>query len=134
MGISDFKYRYKASDFDKVYLIVRSVSSLEKRKDEILNFAEILPVLSPGQDLFHKYLGWSKSGEWNTETFEKLYRPAFLSQISADTEALSWLQYFSKVSAVKNIALLCFCKDKDTCHRKIVGELIQARTGIVSIK
>ena len=131
MNIGDFKSRN--TPMDEVYLIIRSASVLEKRRDDILNIAKVLPVLSPSQDLFYRYLNWSRSGQWNIEVFENSYRPSFTSQINNDANAMAWLDYLAKVSDIKNVALLCFCKDVNTCHRKIVGEMIRRLGGHVEI-
>lgn len=115
------------AEFDKVYLIVRSISILEKRKDKILDSAEQLACLSPSKKLFFQYRDWVKEGNWNLDIFNDKYVPWFLRDISTDKEAQEWLDRLAAEEKDNKIALLCFCKDKALCHRTIIGKLLADR-------
>lgn len=114
--------------YDEVYLIVRSVKVLLKRKDPILKAASQMPELSPSESLFYDYRDWDKAGEWNEGKFEGEYRSRFEEQIRNDRYAQARLASLAeKSSKGKMIALLCFCKNEDLCHRKIIGEMLRER-------
>ena len=112
--------------YDKVYLIVRSIWPLIKSNHPILKVAEQVDALSPSPDLFLRYRRWVKEGTWGIEKFNSIYAPFFLEDIENSFFAQLALKNLISGSE-KEIALLCYCKDKDTCHRKLVGKLLQER-------
>lgn len=118
----------RASEYDKIYLIVRSIVSLERNKNSILQHSEQVVDLSPSRSLFYQYLNWQKTGCWNKDTFDTIYKPTFLSEIGNNPAAQLWIEYLCKEdSENKNIALLCFCQDENLCHRKIVGDILREK-------
>lgn len=118
----------RPADYDDVYLIVRSIASLERSKSRLLKEATHVPDLSPSKTLFYKYLDWKKAGEWGLEKFNNNYRPIFTNEIINNTVAQAWLDKIEIESkAGKRIALLCFCDDEATCHRLIIGEMLKNR-------
>lgn len=120
--------RCHTADYDEIYLIVRSIASLERSKSTLLKNATQLIELSPSKTLFYNYLNWDKSGIWNEDTFKKLYEPAFLEELNNNNIAQELLKTLEmKDKANKKIALLCFCSDENTCHRKTVGEILRNR-------
>lgn len=120
--------RCHVDEYDKIYLIVRSIASLEKNKSSILQHAEQVADLSPSKNLFYQYLNWQKSGCWNQRTFDDIYKPTFLNEIENNPAAQSWLDRICAENAEnKNIALLCFCPDENLCHRKIVGNILRSK-------
>lgn len=52
----------RPADYDDVYLIVRSIASLERSKSGLLKKATHVPDLSPSKSLFFKYLDWKRTG------------------------------------------------------------------------
>lgn len=120
--------RCRVSEYDKIYLIVRSTASLERNKSSILQHAEQVVDLSPSKSLFYQYLNWQKAGCWNEDTFETIYKPTFLSELENNSAAQMWLEHLCKEDAEnKNIALLCFCPNENLCHRKIVGDILRMK-------
>ena len=118
--------------YDEMYLIVRSIDTLVKRKHPILEKSQQLDCLSPSQSLFYRYLNWRKTGMWNTETFNLTYKPQFINELKANSLARETLiRLIDKCNTGKNIALLCFCKDVNLCHRKIVGEILKAHCDVL---
>lgn len=116
----------RSADYDDVYLIVRSIASLERSKSGLLKQATHVPDLSPSKALFFKYLDWRKTGDWNVEKFNSEYRPIFTNEIVNNTAAQMWLNKIETESkAGRKIALLCFCDDEATCHRSIIGEMLK---------
>lgn len=123
---------YKAEDYDDAYLIVRSISSLERRNSPILETAKQVTALSPNSQLFHDYLEWDKAGNWNESTFTSQYRPRFEEQIKNDPIAQQWLETLCEKSAAgRNIALMCFCSDENLCHRTIIADDLRQRGALV---
>lgn len=120
--------RWHKADYDRTFLIVRSIASLERAHSSLLSDAEHVPDLSPSRNLFWSYLGWKKQDCWNQETFDNVYKPVFLDEIKNNPAAGEWLDKIEQLDkAGKNIALLCFCADENLCHRVIIGEILQQR-------
>lgn len=118
----------RPADYDDVYLIVRSIASLERSKSGLLKKSTHVPDLSPSKSLFFKYLDWKRTGEWSLEKFNSEYRPIFTDEIINNTVAQAWLDKIEIESkAGRKIALLCFCDDESTCHRLIIGEMLKNR-------
>lgn len=122
MSIQDYSYNNK---YDSIFLVVRSLAALRRRGDPILSVAEHLPILSPDTSLFNDYLYWRSHNLWNNATFNTKYRRRFLEQLYSDETALADLvEIGSQSKSGKQIALLCYCKDVNLCHRKILGEVL----------
>lgn len=120
--------RCRPIEYDKVYLIVRSIASLERSKSGILQHAEQIADLSPSKSLFYQYLDWQRSSCWNQKTFDDIYKPTFLNELTANPNAQSWLEKLRcEDEAGLKIALLCFCPDENLCHRKIVGDILREK-------
>lgn len=115
-------------DYDNIYLIVRSIASLEKSKSSILTHATHVPELSPSRELFYRYLDWSKSGCWDQNKFDNEYKPTFLNELNNDPNAAAWLEKLAADDrAGKKIALLCFCPNENLCHRIIIGDILKEK-------
>lgn len=109
------------NEYDEIWAIVRSF----KNKPY---YIRQVPELSPSWDLFKKYLSLRDMGMWNKESFERYYRPYFVSQINADPWAQSALEtLIAKHNSGKKIALVCFCTDVNLCHRRIISEMLTER-------
>lgn len=107
-------------DYDEVWAIVRSANKLHANVKHV-------PVLSPSKELFWHYLDLAKTGRWNIGTFESDYRPVFMKEMESP-EAVAMLDHLVDLDrAGKNIALVCFCTDKNLCHRKLIAELLTQR-------
>ena len=108
------------TNYDVAYAIVRSMSK------PIIG-AQQLKCLSPDYNLFKTYLNLRDKGLWNKESFEKLYKPYFIQQIENDKLAQRVLEELAEQSKTKNILLLCYCKDKDLCHRSLIGNMLREK-------
>lgn len=114
------------ASYDKVYLIIRSTTSLTKTKSSILNCSTHVPDLSPSKQLFFQYLNWKRTNEWNHKVFDNYYKPAFLDELRNNANAKNWLTRIKTESdAGEKIALLCFCEDETLCHRFIIGKILR---------
>ena len=104
----------------KVWCIVRSLKFPPR-----LNHAEIIQVsdLSPSYNLFKTYLDLRNKGAWNQSSFDTIYRPQFLRELSENQNAMQLLNTLAKSD--ENILLLCFCENKNTCHRNIIAEKLR---------
>lgn len=104
--------------YDQVWAIVRSLKVPEKSLIHVLE-------LSPSPRLFEDYRRWLHEGEWNTQTFENLYKPCFLTQMATDPSAQSKLDELAALDAAgKSIALVCYCTDVNLCHRSLVAKIL----------
>ena len=116
MSISRVRY----AEFDEVWAIVRSMTH---PSDKIRQVAS----LSPDWNLFKKYLKLKEDGNWNANSFDSIYRPQFLSQMASDAEAQKALETLKSLDAQgKHIALVCFCPNKDLCHRSLIAQILQS--------
>lgn len=104
----------------KVWCIVHSLKFPPK-----LNHAEIMQVsdLSPSYDLFKRYLDLKDKGLWNQSSFDTIYKPQFLRELNENQNAMQLLNTLAKSN--ESILLLCFCEDKNTCHRSIIAEKLR---------
>lgn len=116
------------TNFDSVYAIVRSY------KRPIPGVAQ-LAVLSPKQELFWHYRKLANNGMWNQEAFDNDYAPRFLNSIVNNPEAIATLKSLKERSdRGERIQLLCYCSDYHTCHRSLIGEILQCNGVDVVIK
>lgn len=120
--------RWRMSEYDETFLIIRSTASLERHKSSVLRDTKHVPELSPSRELFWQQLDYQKTDNWNQETFDKIYKPAFIKEIENNPDADKRLDEITKLD--KNgskIALLCFCPNENLCHRVIIGEMLKQR-------
>lgn len=116
--VANFNDRRIRNDiWDEKWAIVRSY------KHPSTAFKQVA-VLSPSFDLFLKYRNMAEKHVWCKETFEKDYIPVFLKEMH-QPDAVHMLNQLYSMSKTKNIALVCFCKEEDLCHRSIIAGLLQ---------
>lgn len=111
--------RLLSARYDKVYLIVRS---LGKRNLIVANNIIHLPVLSPSWNLFTKYLDACKQKQFSEQWFKDVYVKQFLSEMQQCKDALNKLY---QEAQTENIAIACYCKEENLCHRSIIMGLLQ---------
>lgn len=111
--------RNTQGDYDEVWAIVRSLKS---KSDALKQVTE----LSPSTDLFFRYRNLVKDGQWNKDSFDKIYVPQFISEIRSSSIAVDTLGYLYQQDKMgKNICLVCFCTEEELCHRSIIAGLLQ---------
>lgn len=111
----------KPGQYDIVWAIVRSMKSPS-------SFMLQVPALSPDWALFKTYRELAASGRWNQQAFQEIYRPRFVAQIQADPTAQKLLDRLAELDkAGANVALVCFCQDKNLCHRSLIAEMLRQR-------
>lgn len=64
------------------------------------------------------------------EPSDEVYEKRFRNEIIGRLEAKSVVEEIESISGGKDVALCCYEKDINECHRKIVGEWITLNTGI----
>ena len=105
-------------EYDYVYAMVR-----------YMRFSEWIiqvPELSPSTELFAYFRQSKNNGTWNKYTFDNYYKPKFIDQINNDPRALEKLNEIINLDKEgKSIALVCFCKDEDICHRSIIADMLK---------
>lgn len=108
----------KPETHDYAYVIVRSLKYPVRH-------AEQLTALSPSTTIFWEFLRKQKTGQWNQNTFDEWYAPAFLSQIANDDDAKEVLQELIRMDKQgKDIVLSCFCSNPVLCHRTIIASVL----------
>lgn len=103
------------SEYDEVWAIVRSLKYGSPKIRHV-------PELSPSWPLFKRYMKLKEEGQWNEETFQKLYVPQFLKEMRGEKQQKLMNELFC---TTKRICLVCFCDEEELCHRSIVGGMLQ---------
>lgn len=78
--------------------------------------------LSPSWDLFTEYRRLKESGDWDQDSFNRIYRPRFMSEMKASI-AQSYLKKLRDTN--DNILCVCFCPNEDCCHRSLIKEILK---------
>lgn len=76
--------------------------------------------LAPSQQLFHTFV--TKWRHLQPEAWWPLYEKQFVDEMKTEEKIISLRAIYRKLLEGKNIVLICFCKDHNFCHRKLVGE------------
>lgn len=106
--------------YDETWAIVRSL------KNPIRGVVQVT-ALSPSMDLFFRYQRMAKAGEWNADSFQKMYVPQFIREMKQSREAQEKINYLINADREgKNICLVCFCSNESLCHRSIIAGFLQA--------
>lgn len=110
--------------------IVRSA----KNADSLLKRGwVIVPQLSPNEKIFYMYLDLKKKGQWNQNTFDNKYTPAFLFQMQYEPEMRSALNRVRSIlQSGEDVAVACYCPDFELCHRSLVASAFAQRGYTVS--
>lgn len=90
------------------------------RRGILISGAIPVRTLAPSEELFRKYLTqWQKLPP---DQWWPYYEEYFRGELESE-EKLSGLRVLYKALLVgKSIVLLCFCKEAQYCHRRLVGE------------
>lgn len=104
---------------DEVWAIVRSDKNIP-------SWMQWVPELAPSWDLFNKYRQWRDTGYWNKYTFNKLYVPQFLKELSQAEDVMDVLLRLKYLDSLeKTVCLVCFCQEETLCHRSIIAGVLQ---------
>lgn len=76
-----------------------------------------LRILAPSPSILHE------------ESFE-VYKQRFDEEIIGKLNAREIMAQIEQISKGRDVALCCYEKDRNGCHRKIVGDWITRETGI----
>jgi Protein of unknown function, DUF488. len=79
--------------------------------------------LAPSTELFETYLNEWKgipSKDWWPE-----YESRFLDELKTDEKLNCLRELYRSLRSGINIVLVCFCKDYNYCHRKLVAEFFK---------
>lgn len=105
-------------EYDEVWAIMRSYDGTRGYRH--------VPQLAPSWNLFRLFLSLRDSGNWNRETFEQIYVPQFIAEMSSTT-AQKAIDELLEESKHRIIAVACTCADETTCHRSVVGGICTYR-------
>lgn len=109
-------YTYRIRFMDKSKMSIYTICRFEPRY--IIGIKN-LKSLSPSSQLLSDY----KNGYINYTIFRNWY----LDEKSREPEFIETIESIKKrVLAGENICLCCVESDRDTCHRKILGEIFEA--------
>lgn len=101
------------------WIIVRSMKNPIQVKG--INCIQVQD-LSPSWDLFSKFRKLKESGNWNNDSFTKIYRPQFMKEMSS-TSSQYWLKRLR--DSEDNILCVCYCQDESCCHRFLIKEILK---------
>lgn len=79
--------------------------------------------LSPSNHLFQRFLQ-----EWKGNPGDEwwsIYEKEFLQELTTDEKLHGLRKIYKKLYQGQNIVLVCFCKDHNFCHRRLVGEFFK---------
>ena len=107
-----------------VVLVARAPGSLKRLIDD--GRLEHIPDLAPSPELLRKVNEFKNQNSWNEMIFQKEFVPAFLEETCSDEFRAALNDLYVRLMKGENIALTCFCKDSEMCHRSIVVGLLQA--------
>lgn len=110
----------------EVWFVIRSLRRLNHVLPSVGNAKSYwVHPLSPSKELFYLYWHEKQQGNGNPDTFQTLYVPQFLQEMSTDF-AKKYLNrlYLDVVKEGKTIALACFCQEESKCHRSILAGLM----------
>ena len=82
--------------------------------------ATLVRSLSPSSELFSMYA--KKWRYLSPRMWCPTYEEMFLKELQTDEKINSLRLAYRKLLDGINIVLICFCKDHNFCHRKLVGE------------
>ena len=121
------------SNPDKLkYLDVKAeIWQITRSNTLLVNEAILVRGLAPSDQLFNKYINkWKNTpaGNWWHE-----YEELFLKELGNEEKLSNLRLLYKKIMEGINIVLLCFCKDANYCHRRLVGEFFN-QYGIKSIE
>lgn len=103
--------------FDEVWAIVRSLKNPGRMQH--------VPAISPSWDLFKQYLALRNAGQWNKESFDKIYVPTFIQEMQSAAAQRKLAELMELDKQGKHICMACFCPDEATCHRIIIAGALQ---------
>lgn len=108
----------KAAKYDEIWAITRSNKRLPAQVIHV-------PELSPSWDLFQYYLNQKKADKWTMETFQTVFVPQFLQDLTAYIAQTKLTELIQKHLQGKHICLYCVCPNEETCHRSILAGILQ---------
>lgn len=105
---------------DHKFFIARSV----KNPDSILRCGfSLMSDLAPTRELLYGYLDLKRQGRWNQQAFDEWYTPRFIHQMYNYNPTRGNLNFIYKLlTNGKDVALACYCHDKNMCHRTLIGK------------
>lgn len=106
----------KPADFDEIWAVVRSLKNPGKMIQ--------VQALSPSWNLFKTYMNLKDAGNWNNDTFHKIYVPTFLREMKAPVAQEAFHRLITE-GQTKDIAAVCFCTDQTLCHTSILAGMLQ---------
>lgn len=119
-------------EYDEVWSIVRSDKNVIPRvkfSEKYITTVNNIPTnyLSPSYSLFSWYCQEQKAGRWNKEKFFNEYVPKFIKELKNNYSVTRLLlnELYKRDKEGKRIALICFCENETTCHRSIIGGILQ---------
>ena len=104
--------------FNEVWAIVRFYRGKSPWINQVVD-------LSPSQKLWGKFNKLKLDGRWNEETFRSEYLPVFLKEMRSEAAREKLNELYKKDKAGRSIALVCFCKEENLCHRSIIAGILQ---------
>jgi uncharacterized protein YeaO (DUF488 family) len=115
------------------YVITASISSIKNivcdevwqitRSNKYISGAKWVPGLAPSSTLYRRFINeWKdRHGDewWHT------YKVQFEKELQTNEKLNALRRLCNLVKTGKVIALVCFCRDSQYCHRTLVGDFLR---------
>ncbi len=108
---------------DRKYFAVRHPGKINLAKYHLILKQEI----APSTELFNRVAELKEKGEWNTTTYETMYRPIFIEEMKSLKARNALNEIAKELNSGLNVMIICFCPTEEFCHRKILGEMFEAK-------
>ena len=106
---------------------VSNAYNINIARGNIINTDYRLLELAPSKELFNWYINLKNTNNLYEGWFED-YRKVYLNQLKNNKKALNQLKHIKdKLDNGINVAIYCFCKDVNKCHRNIIGNLFEKK-------
>ncbi len=115
------------------YVITASISSIKNivcdevwqitRSNKNIPGTLWVPDLAPSPDLYRQFLN-----QWKDKPGEEwwhFYKNRFEQELKTGEKLNALRKIWYLVQSGKVIALVCFCKDNNYCHRSLVGDFLK---------
>ena len=110
----------KPEKYDQIWVVVRRLTSKFKNP---LNNIHHVDIIAPSQSLLFDTLDMKRKNQWNQETFDKIYTPRYLSEMTQPGPKAK-LQELAELSKTQDILVVCYCTNENECHRSLIKKII----------
>ena len=90
------------------------------------------PTLSPSPELFNFVKACKEKKQWDEDVFHEMFRPRFQIEMGLEPMKSSLSEIDALLMADKDVCILCYCREFNECHRKLLLEYFA--TGLFEVE